>query len=409
MGSAQRTLRPDSRRDGPGAEGKRSRRQAPGVDLPHARRGRDVELAGPGAHRGRAQTQVVEAARAPAGPGTRWSLSRHLHVNNSSICLTTLQTGSKFKRAFDFFSDEIGGRTAMNVALTGATGFIGSHVLAALQEHGHEVTALVRDDAHAESVAARGATPAVVDLYDGPAVAGVLRDADGAIHTASPGDETSADLDSAVADAAIDAFAGTGKPYIQISGVWIYGDNPSVTEDSPVDAPAMVAYREPIERRVLGASGMRGVVIVSGGAYGDGGGGVPGVLLGSPRDDAGNLIMFGTGQQRWVTAHVADLADFFRRVLEHDSARGRYVIGDGLNPTVAEITEAAAVAVGAPGAVPGSNDEARGRLGALAEVLLLDQGTDAARAKADLDWSPSHPGLVDEFRSGSYRNGGGKP
>jgi hypothetical protein len=42
-----------------------------------------------------------------------------------------------------------------------------------------------------------------------------------------------------------------------------------------------------------------------------------------------------------------------------------------------------------------------------AEVLLLDQGTDAARVKADLDWSPSNPGLVDELRNGSYRNGGG--
>jgi hypothetical protein len=38
-----------------------------------------------------------------------------------------------------------------------------------------------------------------------------------------------------------------------------------------------------------------------------------------------------------------------------------------------------------------------------AEVLLLDQGTDEGRAKADFDWSPSHPELVDEFRSGSYR------
>jgi uncharacterized protein YbjT (DUF2867 family) len=57
----------------------------------------------------------------------------------------------------------------MKVALTGATGFIGSHILTELQEHGHEVPALVRDDDQAGLVKARGAT-------------------------ASPGDATSADL-----------------------------------------------------------------------------------------------------------------------------------------------------------------------------------------------------------------------
>ena len=41
-----------------------------------------------------------------------------------------------------------------------------------------------------------------------------------------------------------------------------------------------------------------------------------------------------------------------RRALEDDSARGYYVIGNGSNPTVAELTKAAAVAVGAPAAVP---------------------------------------------------------
>jgi nucleoside-diphosphate-sugar epimerase len=292
----------------------------------------------------------------------------------------------------------------MRVTLTGATGFIGSHVITALQDHGHDVTALVRDESQAERVAERGANASVVDLYDRPAVVGLLRNSDGAIHTASPGDETSADLDSAVVDAAIEAFAGTGKPYIQISGVWIYGDNASIDEESPINAPALVSWKEPIERRVLDAEGIRGIVIVSGVAYGDGGGGMPGLLLASPRDDAGNLIMLGTGQQHWSTVHAADLADFFRRALEDESARGYYVVGNGLNPTVAELTEAAAVAAGAPGAVPGSDDEARARLGDyLAEVLLLDQSAVAAKAQARLDWHPSRPGLVDEFRHGSYR------
>jgi nucleoside-diphosphate-sugar epimerase len=231
-----------------------------------------------------------------------------------------------------------------------------------------------------------------------------LRDMDGSIHTASPGDATSADLDSAVADAVIEAFSGSGKPHIQISGLWVYGSNNDITEDSPFHPPPLVAWKEPIERRLLSAEGVRVVVPVSGSAYGDAGGGIPGVLLGSPRDEAGNLIMIGDGRQHWVTVHVADLADFFRRALEDESARGYYAIGNGLTPTVAELTEAAALAVGAPGAVPGSEAEARSRLGEyFADVLLLDQRTKATRARVELGWEPSHLGLVEDFRVGSYR------
>jgi nucleoside-diphosphate-sugar epimerase len=292
----------------------------------------------------------------------------------------------------------------MQIALTGATGFIGSHILTELQSNGHEVTALVRDDDQATTVTANGATAAVVDLSDRPAVAKLLGDADGAVHTASPGDATSADLDSAVVDAVIEAFEGTGKPYAHISGAWVYGSNSAITEDSPFNSPPLVAWKEPIERRVLDAPGMRGMVIVSGTAYGDGGGGVPGVLLGSPRDADGNLIMLGTGQQHWGTVHVADVAAAFRRALEADAARGRYIVENGLNNTVAELTEAAAVAVGAPGAVAGSEEEARSRLGDyFAEVLLLDQATTATRARDELGWQPTRPGLVEEFRTGSYR------
>jgi nucleoside-diphosphate-sugar epimerase len=293
----------------------------------------------------------------------------------------------------------------MKIALTGATGFIGSHILTELQAHGHEVTALVRDDAEVEAVTARGATAAVVDLYDRPGVVKLFSDVDGAVHTASPGDATSADLDSAVVDAAIDAFAANGKPFANISGVWVFGSNTTITEGSPFNSPAMVAWKEPIERRLLDAKGVRGMVLVSSVAYGDGGGAVPGVLLGSPRDSDGNLIMLGNGQQHWSTVHVADLASAFRLVLEDDAARGYFVIGNGVNPTVAELTQAAAVAAGGPGAVPGSDEEARTRLGDyFAEVLLLDQGTDAARARVELGWQPTHPSLSDEFRSGSYRS-----
>lgn len=291
----------------------------------------------------------------------------------------------------------------MRIALTGATGFIGSHVLAELQSNGHDVTALVRDDAQAASVTERGATPAIVDLYNRPAVVEALKRNDGAVHTASPGDATSADLDFAVADAAIEAYDGTGKPYVPISGAWVFGSNTAITEELPFNPPALVAWKEPIERRVLGASGMRGAVIISSTAYGDAGGGVARLLLGSPRDADGNLIMIGSGRQHWSDVHVADLAVVFRRVLESDAAHGYYVVGNGLNNTLAELTEAAAVAVGAPGAVPGSDEEARARLGDyFAEVLLLDQAVTSTKVRTEFGWEPTHPGLVDEYRNGGY-------
>jgi nucleoside-diphosphate-sugar epimerase len=108
--------------------------------------------------------------------------------------------------------------------------------------------------------------------------------------------------------------------------------------------------------------------------------------------------MLGTGQQHGSTVHVADLAHFFRLVLEDDSATGYHVVGDGRNPSVSEL------AVVLAGAVPRSGEEARARLGDyFAEVVLLGQGTPASNARNRLGWYPSHPGLVDELREGSYR------
>jgi nucleoside-diphosphate-sugar epimerase len=111
--------------------------------------------------------------------------------------------------------------------------------------------------------------------------------------------------------------------------------------------------------------------------------------------------------QHWSTVHVADVADFFRRVLEDDSAHGHYVVGNGVNSSVAELTEAAAVAAGAPGAVP----VPMMRLGH-AWATISPKSSCSIRAptrprpRAELGWRPSHPALVDEFRHGSYRKCG---
>ena len=40
-------------------------------------------------------------------------------------------------------------------------------------------------------------------------------------------------------DAVIDAFAGSSKAYAHISGLWIYGENPSIDEESPLNPPPL--------------------------------------------------------------------------------------------------------------------------------------------------------------------------
>ena len=52
--------------------------------------------------------------------------------------------------------------------------------------------------------------------------------------------------------------------------------------------------------------------------------------------------------------------------------------------------------------MPGSDEEAKPRVGDyFAQLLVLDQGTLAAKARDRLGWAPTHPGLVDELRHGS--------
>ena len=293
----------------------------------------------------------------------------------------------------------------MKVALTGATGFVGSHLLADLHKHGHEVTALVRDDAQAEHRrrprrhAGRGRPlrPAGRREAARQRGRGHPHGQSRRRHQREPGLRRGRRGDRRV--------RRRRRPTCRSAACGSTGPTPPSPRSPPFSAPPLVSWKLPIERRVLDATGMRGVVIVSSVAYGDGGGGIPGVLLGSPRDDAGHLIMLGTGQQHWSTVHAAGPGGLLparpgRRVgprpLRHRQQgqphRGRADAGGRGRRR-------------RPGSGPGSDDEARARLGDyFAEVLLLDQGTGAARARAELGWHPSHPSLTDEFRHGSYRN-----
>ncbi|MCW2530029.1 MAG: NAD-dependent epimerase/dehydratase [Pseudonocardiales bacterium] len=289
----------------------------------------------------------------------------------------------------------------MNVFLTGGTGFVGGAVLRALLSHGHQVTALARSEGSAAALSAAGATALIGDITDVRWLSEQLVPVDAAIHTASPGGPDSAAVDTAIATAVARAFAGSGKVYLHTGGIWVYGNNLDISEESPLDPPELTAWRADVEKIALETDGARVVVIVPGIVYGEGKG-IPTMIAGAPRDESGALHLIGDGAQHWTTVHTDDLADLYLLALEDPAADGYLVAANDDRPTVRELTLAAADAAGHVAIVAESNDESRARFGALfADALLLDQHSSARKARS-LGWEPKSISLAEDLRAGSY-------
>lgn len=281
----------------------------------------------------------------------------------------------------------------MRTLLTGSTGHIGSSVLSSLVERGHDVVALVRSDAKAEVVADRGARAVVGDITDVALLQRLMADADGVVHTASPGDATSARVDSDIVETAIRALAGTHTPYVHTGGVWVFGSGSDLVEtDEPRPLP-ITSWRLDIEQR-LRTSQVRSTIIAPTVVYGQGQG-IPNVV-----DGGQEVLLVGGGTQHWATVHADDLGDLYALALEQAAADEYYLGASGGNPTVRELGEAASH--GRP-VLEQTVDATRERLGApFADALLLDQQAFGAHAREDLGWTPTRPTLVEEFASGGY-------
>src|SRR5262245_5599367 len=99
----------------------------------------------------------------------------------------------------------------MKVFVTGASGYIGGSVAAALLEAGHKVIGLVRSAQRASEVRERGIEPVQGALSDVRLLVQMGREADAVINTASSDDRV-------CVEAMLPALWGSGKPFIHTSG-----------------------------------------------------------------------------------------------------------------------------------------------------------------------------------------------
>ena len=174
----------------------------------------------------------------------------------------------------------------MRVFLTGGTGAIGRHALSALLLAGHEVSVLARSVEKAGWVAALGARPVQVSLFDRVGLEEVIRGHEAVVNlaTAIPpnsnfmksrawdmNDRIRIEGSSTLADAALAAGADR---FIQESVVMLYSDGGDtwLDETAPTDNFPMARGNHAAEAsaRRFAASGGRGVVLRFGWFYGPG-------------------------------------------------------------------------------------------------------------------------------------------
>jgi len=282
----------------------------------------------------------------------------------------------------------------MSILLTGGSGFVGSSVLRALVAAGFQVDAVVRNDTAGEKVAASGARAIEHILPDTDWLTLELEQSDGFIHTAAPDDGSAADFDDAVIDSVIAAFAGTDKPFVYTAGIWMRGDGDALTEDSPIAAPGITAWREARVQRLF-ESGVNASVIEPGIVYGYGKG-IPNVIAEAPRTESGALTLIGPGDQHWTTVHVDDLADLYVLALQKASRGERYLAVNGESVTTRQLAKAV---VGPDGDVaPGDLVATREALGeGFTEALLLDQQATGTKPRTELGWNPVRPSILTEL------------
>lgn len=225
----------------------------------------------------------------------------------------------------------------MKVLVTGGTGFVGSHTVAALVRHGHEVRVLARTPKRAGPVLERhGVDVDIVqgDVTDRRSVVDALDGCDAVIHAAAeiPGSfGPTSDVNVVGSKTVIGEAVASGlDPILYTSTVTVYlpTSDPMVTPSSDLATPqfAYGASKQEVERfvRELQAEGAPVVSFLLGGVYGPT----------SPHLDGSFLAVVSALESMMLTPpggtgilDVRDVADMLAKAVEPGRGPRRYLAG----------------------------------------------------------------------------------
>ena len=297
----------------------------------------------------------------------------------------------------------------MRVFLTGASGYIGGSVAAALTAAGHEVAGLARSAERARQLAALGIEPVPGELGDAAVLARAAREADAVIHAASSDDRASV-------EAMLPALEASGKLFVQTSGSSIVGDQAGgepgeavYEDDTPFTPGPGRAARVAINQLVLASAtrGVRAVVIAPALIYGEGRGlhkesiQVPALERRARRSGVARHL--GRGENIWSNVHIDDLVDLYLRILERAPAGAFYYAENG-ETSMRALCEAISRRLGYGGRTePMTLDEAIAEWGEGAARYTYGSNSRvrAVRARRELAWTPRGPSLLDSVAPGA--------
>ncbi len=298
----------------------------------------------------------------------------------------------------------------MPIFVTGASGWIGSAVVAELISAGHDVVGLARSDASAAAVAATGAQVRRGDLGDLDVLRAAAAESDGVVHLAFRHDiafsgdfDTAVSSDLAAIEALGEALAGTDRPLAIASG--LAGLKPGVlaTErDTPEPSPGP-GGRIGNERVALGLAerGVRAMSVrFAPTVHGDGDHGFVAMIVAADRA-AGSAAYIGDGANRWPAVHRFDAARLVRLGIESAPPGSvLHAVGEE-GVALRDVAEAIGRGLDLPVASV-SPEQAGAQFGFLAGFLGMDMPVSSELTRELLSWEPTGPGLVDDLEQGHY-------